>query len=302
MIDLPVFPEFRCIELKDKPLFDKYFCQNPPVISEFTFTYFYVWRNIGEHKVSQLNENIIVSAADIETKNNYYIFILGKNKFEDTLHTCIKFCKSKWGVTEFYAVDEQFLPVLLKYCPGCKYRLDRNNFDYVYNTNDLIELKGKKYDGKRNHISNFKKKYNYTYSRIRPDDVNNCARLLEEWQRKRKVDNHSVSFNTEIESVKETLNNIQVLGLKCGAILIDDKVQAFTIGEELNPETAVIHIEKYNPEFTGISAMINQLFATEWKKYKYINREQDMGDLGLRKSKESYHPAFLVQKYCVTIE
>jgi hypothetical protein len=99
-------------------------------------------------------------------------------------------------------------------------------------------------------------------------------------------------------AVREALTLYGELDYVGGAIVIDGKVEAFAIGEPLNTETAVIHIEKANPEIPGIYAAINQLFTLNaWSHMKYINREQDLGIEGLRKAKESYHPHHMVNKY-----
>jgi hypothetical protein len=102
-------------------------------------------------------------------------------------------------------------------------------------------------------------------------------------------------------AVYEALKHFEKLEIQGGAILIDSKVQAFSLGELLNPDTAVIHIEKANPEFTGIYAAINQMFCWEaFAHVKYVNREQDLGVEGLRKAKQSYYPDHMVEKFVVT--
>jgi hypothetical protein len=105
----------------------------------------------------------------------------------------------------------------------------------------------------------------------------------------------------EWEAIAEALAHYGELNVHGGVILVDNKVEAFTIGELLNKETAVIHIEKANPEFKGIYAMINQTFVEHrWHTVPFINREQDLGVEGLRKAKLSYHPARLVEKFRIT--
>ncbi|MDP3016368.1 MAG: phosphatidylglycerol lysyltransferase domain-containing protein, partial [Deltaproteobacteria bacterium] len=89
-------------------------------------------------------------------------------------------------------------------------------------------------------------------------------------------------------------------GVKGGVILIDGKVEAFTLGEPLNHDTVVIHIEKANPAFEGLYPVINQAFLeNHWSEYTYVNREQDLGEEGLRKAKESYFPHQMINKYTI---
>ena len=106
----------------------------------------------------------------------------------------------------------------------------------------------------------------------------------------------------EERAIYEALKNMGNLNFKGGVILINGKVEAFALGEQLNPHTAVIHIEKANPAFDGLYQLINQEFCMhEWKNLPYINREQDLGEEGLRKAKLSYHPHHLVNKYTVKL-
>jgi len=103
---------------------------------------------------------------------------------------------------------------------------------------------------------------------------------------------------SESEAVRESLVNFPVLKIDGGVILIDGKVEAFTLGELLNDQTAVVHIEKANPENPGLYAMINQQFCeNRWRDLLYINREQDLGEPGLRKAKLSYYPDHFVESF-----
>jgi hypothetical protein len=107
----------------------------------------------------------------------------------------------------------------------------------------------------------------------------------------------------EERAIYEALQNMNALDFKGGVIQINEKVEAFALGEQLNPRTAVIHIEKANPAFDGLYQLINQEFCFhEWKEIPYINREQDLGEEGLRQAKLSYHPHHLVNKYSVTLK
>ncbi len=108
-------------------------------------------------------------------------------------------------------------------------------------------------------------------------------------------------FSDELFVTKEALSNIDALGLKCGLLIVDGKMEAFSIGEKHGERMAVIHIEKANPDLQGAFALINREFVrNEWMDVEYINREEDMGIEGMRRAKMSYNPVFLVKKYdCV---
>ena len=101
----------------------------------------------------------------------------------------------------------------------------------------------------------------------------------------------------EERAIREALLHFEKLDCLGGVILVDDKVVAFSLGEKLNPDTAVIHLEKANPEFTGSYAVINQEFCQDaWRNFTYVNREQDLGESGLRQAKLSYYPDHMSNK------
>lgn len=100
--------------------------------------------------------------------------------------------------------------------------------------------------------------------------------------------------------MREALTHFEELEYRGGAIEIDSRIEAFSLGEPLNTDTAVIHIEKANPEIPGLYAAMNQLFCQNaWSDMAYINREQDLGIEGLRKAKESYNPHHIAKKFTI---
>jgi hypothetical protein len=185
---------------------------------------------------------------------------------------------------------------------GMKAALDRSQCDYVYLVQDLIELKGRKYHRKRNHIKQFKEKYSHQYIPLTPEWVPQCLQLQTEWCDLRDCE-ASPGLHNESLATKEAFTHFEKLEVKGGAILINGKVEAFTLGDPLNPETIVIHIEKANPAYEGLYPTINQAFLEhEGSGYTYVNREQDLGEEGLRKAKESYFPHHMINKYTMTLE
>lgn len=182
------------------------------------------------------------------------------------------------------------------------FEADRNNFDYVYNATDLINLKGSKYRNKQNHINYFKRTYmDYQYVEINADIIDMCKKGAEEWC-KQHNGNHDLSLQFEKEAIIDVLNHYDYLGVKGGAIIINNNIEAFTYGEPLNDEMALIHIEK-GSEIRGVYQVINQEFCRNaWSDMKYINREEDMGLPGLRRAKESYRPVKFTEKYIATLK
>lgn len=201
-------------------------------------------------------------------------------------------------------VPPQYLEVLEKAKPGLfQYDGDRDGYDYLYNAEDLINLVGRKYSRKRNHIHNFKKNHpDFLYLPLTENLFADCIRLTKEWCEKKDCDDNP-SLECEKCAVITGLENFAYLELQGGAIVVNGRVEAFTFGEVLNEDTAVVHVEKGNPDIKGIYPVINQEFClANWQQMKYINREEDLGLEGLRKAKESYFPVRMVEKYMVTLK
>lgn len=180
------------------------------------------------------------------------------------------------------------------------YISERNYFDYIYNREDLILLKGKKYQSKRNHINNFKKQYTYEYISITPDIVAQCLELECKWLRANHTEEDDEELTDERRSLTYDLRHFENLGLMGGAIRVDNQIVAFSLGAPINHNTFGVHVEKADIHYDGVFTLINQEFASHLpEQYLYINREEDLGIAGLRQAKMSYNPAILLEKYAV---
>ena len=179
--------------------------------------------------------------------------------------------------------------------------LSRDLSDYFYNTSDLINLSGKKFHQKRNHVNSFTSKYSHTYVRVSANDPdslkllkNACDTLYDE--------NSGEDFADEYRTINELINNFDALGLVAGVIVCENKPIAYSIGEHMSHNTALIHVEKADKNFSGSFAAINKMFAEqEFSDTLFINREEDMGLEGLRKAKLSYHPVRIGEYYTAII-
>jgi hypothetical protein len=296
---VPEFPEFRDLTLEDKPLFDQLFSLSPPVISEFTFTNLFIWRNCYQTKISLLQKFLCLLSARGEA--SFFFTPLGEGDVVECYQGLLHYLKGKGLSPKIARVPEAVVEKIDWEPSGMKVELDRSQCDYVYLTQDLIELKGRKYHRKRNHIKQFQEKYSYQYSPLTPEWIPQCLQLETEWCDLRHCE-ASPGLLNESFAIKEAFTHFGELGVKGGAILINGKVEAFTLGDPLNPETVVIHIEKANPAYEGLYPTINQAFLeNQWSGYIYVNREQDLGEEGLRKAKESYFPHHMVNKYTITL-
>lgn len=175
--------------------------------------------------------------------------------------------------------------------------LERDSFDYIYNSSDLIELTGKKYQPKRNHISFFMRNNNWTYERITRENIPECLEMSKDWLEKSRSE-YKKDLESELEIIKKVFDNYEALCYVGGLLRCDGKVIAYTMGERMNEDAFCVHFEKAYADIRGAYPMINREFVkNELSEYKYIDREDDVGSENLRKAKLSYYPALLPEKY-----
>lgn len=177
----------------------------------------------------------------------------------------------------------------------------RDDFEYVYLAQDLINLSGRRYHSKRNHIAKFNRAHpDWLYQDVCTDNLPDCIAVADGWCEANNC-NGNDELCHENCAIRCALSNIDALGLIGGIIYSDGKPVAFTLGERLNSDTFVVHFEKALPEYAEAYTVINQAFAMHnLGTYTYINREEDLGDEGLRKAKLSYRPCHMVEKFLLT--
>lgn len=289
--------DFKPIEIQDKPLFDEFLRKDHPQVSELTFTNLFIWRHHYQPTWVEWNGCILILFHPHKGPA-YGLSPFGPGDKKSALGVLCKEIAKETDQVRICRVGEEFVT---NHVDPAKYEVapDRDNSDYIYLAKDLINLSGNKYHRKKNHLNQFIKNHAFEY---RPLDVELAKRVLgmqESWCQIRECV-LKPDLLAEDYAVHEALTYFEKLGYQGGAILIDSVVEAFSLGEPLNQDTAVIHIEKANPDILGLYAAINQLFCLNtWSNMSYINREQDMGVEGLRKAKESYYPHHMVNKYIV---
>ena len=292
-----VIINFRPICIKDKPLFDQYFQQRRYDNSHANFTTKFIWRDVYELRWTLLDGCLCF----IGNWHGEHFILLPMGRDEDVGSALNKmhvfFQENSWPFI-IRDIESSLVDLVRNIRPGrFKFIKDRANFDYVYSSQDLIELKGRRYSRKKNHVNAFRRLYgDYTYLPIDGDLINACINYEIAWCENRGVADGSLML--EKQAVIEALQNFIALKLVGAVIFVEGKVAAFTFGERLNEDTAVIHVEKAKAAYRGLYAVINQEFcANQWRNMKYINRQEDLGIPGLIQAKKSYFPVKMIEKY-----
>lgn len=286
----------------DKPLLDKYYAGGYYENSHFNFTNLFMWRHPFSIQLAAEDGVLFLKARWRERDMALQpISLIGDEGLAAAVAKFKAYYAEQGKPLFFAGVEKNFADFLLDRFPD-EFDIfpDTNNFDYVYSAESLIKLSGRKYHSKKNHLNAFYKNYpTAEYLPITEDIVTLCKIELNGWYKERLRDEpDDPMLGYERQAIIEVLNNFADMNLKGGAIRLDGRIIAFTFGEQLNRDTAVIHVEKADPNVRGAYPAINQNFvANEWSHLTYINREEDMGLEGLRKAKESYKPVKMIEKF-----
>ena len=289
-------PTFKRPELEDKEIISSYFEKAQSRSCERTFVNVYLWSRHYKVHYAIIEDTLVFRDSG---KNLSFTYPAGEpENVKKALEFLMEYCKEKDVPFILYNVTPHMFAQLDKWYPK-KFFIEYNRdlADYVYETEKLASLAGKKLHGKRNHINKFKALYpDWSYEPLNDDNVEDCFQMALKWRNKNGCEDDPEK-NAEMCVTLNSLRLYKELGLKGGVLKADGKIVAFTVGEPVSDDTFVVHIEKAFAEVDGAYPMINQQFVQhECMEYEYVNREEDTGAEGLRKAKLSYRPAFLEEK------
>lgn len=294
--------QFKRAELEDKDIIDQYFRHHTSRSCERTFVNVFLWSRQYPVKWAVI-EGAMVFKSEDETHVSY-AFPAGEDEcVKKALEEMKAYSAERGYPLQMYNVTPADFERLERWYPG-RFQIEyvRDDADYIYESEKLATLSGKKLHGKRNHINKFRAVYEnrWSYEPLAEDNLEECFQMALRWRNENGCE-EDPEKNAEMCVTLNALRLFQELGLKGGVLRVDGKIVAFTIGEPVCSDTFVVHIEKAFAEVQGAYPMINQQFVEhECMDYPYINREEDAGVEGLRKAKLSYRPVFLVEKGNVT--
>jgi hypothetical protein len=310
---IPDFPEFRALELNDKKTLQPYFRQLQPEISDRCFTNLFIWQEFYNIRISQFKGNICLFSNNNTTPEKEFFFPpLGLSNVLEVLDACFDFMLSRNMQPVIRRASEKFVQTHLSNQNRYVVKEDLNISDYIYRTEDMINLRGRRYNGQRNFIKRFKQNYpNHSTEFLNQENIPECIRFNDEWLENKlltlsqKLDIYSdppstavVFLKAEVETAKRILLNFEKLDLTGLAARIGGGIRAFTVGEKLNNQTALIHIEKSDHNYLGLSQFLSQIFCEQaWADCQYINRMEDLGIESLRKAKLALGPHHMAKKY-----
>jgi len=287
---IPTYPGRRPLQLADKPLLDTLFAGLQPRVSECTFAGLYLFRQPHDYHLTLVGDALVVLGRGYDGEPYFLPPLSGG--ITDATRTLLARGETLYGADE---------PFVKRYLAADTLRIseDRDNSDYLYQRQELAELPGNRYHKKKNRINYFTSRHSHAVELFAPAHREGSRFLLDAWLASR-ADEVQRALVPETAATAEALELFEKLDLQGVVVLVNGEVKAFALGERLNAETAVCHFEKADPFMEGLSQLVNREFSRLlFTDCRFINREQDLGEPGLRAAKLSYHPVGLVRKYRV---
>ncbi|MEX1377763.1 MAG: phosphatidylglycerol lysyltransferase domain-containing protein [Eubacteriales bacterium] len=290
---------FKKITLREKDLLNKYFKYHKERSCDFTVGVALMWKDFYSIEYA-VDEDTLFLKYTSPSGDIVFPYPQGENP-KKGLDKIYDYCIENNLPPIFCFITENDLKIIENHFTEIEAKDERMWSDYLYDAQSIISLEGKKYRGQRNHINKFLRTYpNFSFEQITQDTKHEAQEFFEEISE--NFDKTSQYALEDQKKAKEVIKNCSDYSMFGAMLKVSDTVIGISYGEILN-DTLYIHIERANTEYLGAYQMLVNSFAKAFvtEDIKYINREDDSGDPGLRQSKLSYNPIKLIDKYNVKI-
>ncbi len=254
-------------------------------LCDYTPLVLILWSDFYDYSYAVENGVLFIRQRRAE-KTEYLLPVTDET--EGALKALAEYCRSNGEDLNLVAVPEKYKERVERILNRPLTDMGESDGDYVYAASDLVNLVGRKYNGQRNHLNRFKRDYpSAVFRRLKSEDKDALREFLAEYH----VNDTSETYLYDRKAVRTFIENFDKYSFLCGAVFLDKKILAFSVGDVIG-DTLFVHIEKCLRAYSGIGETINHDFVSEFvgDGVKYVNREEDMGDEGLRKAKLSYFP------------
>ena len=289
---------FQHLDPAKKAEYDRYLQHCGQKGCEYSFSNLYLW---GRQRAAFHKGNLVFFSQF--NRRSVYLFPLSGGDLKPSLDAIIHDAKTRDIPCRLTSLSQEDCDLLEQYYPGqFRFHTDRDAFDYIYAIDDLADLKGRKYQKKRNHINRFRQNYpGYTLEPITDENTIDAVLLLQKWYADRELADPHADFIMEQAAIFKALRNRKELGMEGLLLKHEGRTLAMTLGSALSEITFDVQFEKALEEADGAYPTINQEFArylrAKYPKLQWLDREDDMGLEGLRKAKLSYEPHHMIEKH-----
>ncbi len=299
---LPLYPNFKKLELSDKEIFEEHAKKFPPY-SDYNFVSLWSYNTKKDATFSFLNNNLVIKFHDYITNEQFYTF-LGTNKAEETINNLLTLSATKNAMKKLQLIPEASILANKEIFNTFLIHEDRDNFDYIFSLEKMSTLEGAAYGKQRGWINNLLK--NYPEIQITQININEptlqhkIVKLFQTWEKNKNTETNDTVH--ELIAIKRLLKDSSHFNLTTVGIFYKNILIGFSISEYLKNDYAIMHFVKADTTYKGIYQLLYKETAHAHfeKGAKYLNREQDLGIEGLRKAKESWSPITFLKKYTIS--
>ena len=285
--------DFHIVTVADKPLFDYYMLSSEEQNCDLNFANIFCWSDTYHSEVAEAAGFLVIRFDNDGAKS--YMQPVGNGDKRAVLELLRRDAFEQRSPLRLYGLSAEWRAFLEENYP-LEFAFDapRALSDYIYRTEDLAQLQGRKYQPKRNHLNRFVAQYKWHTEPLSSQNIKHCIALNEKWLHSREVGETELA---EQRAVQRAFDNFEALGLRGLVLYVDGRAAAFSYGTPITHKTFCTHIEKHDAEVVGAATMINREMAQSLEgEFEFINREDDLGLEGLRFAKMSYYPSLLLDK------
>lgn len=294
--------EFKPIQVKNVPRLRKYYSKCDYRLCEYSVGIKLMWRQHWHPAYAESHGCLVVLNHSHHFGHifDYPVPLPGVGDVEAALDEIDSWCRENGVAPAFGVVPAEERERLLERYPYTIVDNDRLWQDYLYRAEDLMTFAGRRYSGQRNHINKFRKLYpDAVYRPITREDADKVEAFWEEFHQIFNKEN--ALAKKELCYARKLMRQVGKPWVRAGAIELEGKFIAISLGE-ICGDTLVCHIEKGLPQYEGVyPAMVQAFAAANAQGLRWINREDDAGDKGLRTSKLQYLPAELGAKVRIRV-
>lgn len=289
--------QFKPLDIENKAAYDAFLLHCGERGCEYNFANLYLW---GRQRAA-FYENSLVFFSQFNRKS-VYLFPLTHGNLKPALEAIISDAKKRGIPCRLTGLMQEDCNKLEQLFPGrFRYHIDRNGFDYIYAIEELSELKGRKFQRKRNHLNRFRQNHpGYTAEPITDENTPQVVQLLDKWYADRLLADPHSDFHMEQAAIYKALRHRKELGMEGLVLRYEGQLLAMTLGSPLSGNTFDVQFEKAldfaDGAYPAICWEFSRYLRAKYPHLQWLNREDDLGLEGLRKAKLAYCPDHMIEK------
>lgn len=294
--------KFMPITAANMPLVWSYLQHEPGRTCDFSYGGVLMWVDLFHYEMAICEDTLFIKGRlEDDLRKVAFSLPVGRLPLSESLKILKAYCRERNLPLRFSAIPEYAMADFMAAGPKSIAQLT-DWADYLYDAEKLSTLSGKKMAKKRNHVNQYLNLYGPdTYEPLTPENLSDVAEFMDRLEASPAPGAQAAAERKLARKVIEMMGERE-LPMEGGLLRVGGRVVAFSIGD-VKGDTLYVHIEKADREIAGSYEMINKSFAADMTRrhpgLRFINREDDAGDEGLRKAKQSYHPCELLKKYNV---